>query len=441
MRNLKIPVVLVVISALGSLVGCMSDPRLSPEAVPDPASAYIVVRLTSESVDVSASLTVRSEGSEASLTIPFLSSGSIGIYEIQPGRIILEKVTVNAHDFSLALNPLGQQPITLQPGEVCYIGDWAVYREGDYIGYRKPLNLGRKALAAIQAGHPVFTGIPWKSIFSGDEDVEPGTLERGQLTVRTEQAIESALHPRPFFQAQATLDLMEGLDLWQDLDDQERILLMKHFFAALPAADAGEVVVKEAVIGGLMITFKDLSVHLAFVPLRKEEEGSGGLYSAIVLANASILRTVRGTVRMASAGSIFQRKYIVFPDGRLVSPENLPTQENFDKQKTSNDPLTLVNFTDTLVKRGLPEDFELARSILDSLIATPGTQKKVLATARLNSMMLACAEGRLDDASEICEQLSRQNLFGLDDTFQQVIKVQAPALLRLVRAAADGPAQ
>lgn len=98
-------------------------------------------------------------------------------------------------------------------------------------------------------------------------------------------------------------------------------------------------------------------------------------------------------------------------------------------------PFAAVNLIDTFIRDGDVENDTLIPALFESLDQQEELELPVAATARLNRLMYAVFEGRLDDAEEIRGSIAGDFPELDEPSFLHAVEVEAPIVIKLAEAA------
>lgn len=413
---------------------------------PEPDSGYVLIRMDRESSSVSGTLLLAGRGKDYRFSF---NTVGLKLFAVVPGSYRITEVNVEGTSVDVRSDELNRS-IEIEAGEVMYLGDWEIYQQSMFVGYRSVRNFSQRAFSELEAERPMFARLDRENLFFGEDEIVVEDLSADEFAIRIVRPIEPAYDVLPFFQAYDAMIVLSTFNLDSVLPEPLQIRLMDEFFAAMPEEPTGNAyTVSEAFVGGWMDDGSPLELQLRVATINPDVARDGTVYVVVVASNAetdpSSGEPIRTPIpeRTGFPGfSAFETNghsliFVLYENGRLVSSSVYAESENTEMAYAVArvQPFAAVNLIDTFIRDGDVENDTLIPALFESLDQQEELELPVAATARLNRLMYAVFEGRLDDAEEIRGSIAGDFPELDEPSFLHAVEVEAPIVIKLAEAA------
>ncbi|WP_304223347.1 hypothetical protein [Gracilinema caldarium] len=265
-------------------------------------------------------------------------------------------------------------------------------------------------------------------------------LEKGQVFYKDMISADAGTYSTNAFEAANNFLAMDNyLEFSSNLSEQQQLDLLHALFTNLPARkDKGDV--RIVMVGDYFRKGSHLIILIDQVGLIKGKV-PGKDFALRYFTNAINFKVTDketkkerlvDTGKNMSTNVNYYRLAVPYDGGRLVLANNLTiTPVTLESAKDDSD---LGNMMDTVIKDEFPENDGLAETIYSKLVQKENLDSLIRLLAEMNYFLYQMRINKLSEAEQTLSRLEPLIPQGADPSVVQAVRVEAPLLLRLMKA-------
>ncbi len=242
---------------------------------------------------------------------------------------------------------------------------------------------------------------------------------------------------KDFSVANATITFIDMIGMTISMEVKNQYKLAKALFLNIPLKPK-ENWIRDVLVGKYFPDGSDLIISEYIFPVKKEAGVKADklllLITNITQPKESVKGIAKGEVKSSGYPNSLKNKllyFLIFNNNWLVTPNNI-NNKNI-KPKSSYSAQLKIVLSDIYIKDPILENDKEVLPMLETILADPSTSVAERTAARLNIYLYYLSQNKLDRAYKLIRDINANIPPGLNKSFINVIKIEAPNLLRILK--------